>query len=140
MAKRNEFLTGMYTGLTGAGIVGVIGVVLVGAVTALVGGPLGIATAIGGGLFGLFGAALGAVATGTSPSAGDWRGNWTAGIPVAAAIAYGAFSIFSPSAPQTEPPKMPPAVTTSFNSVAPAEKTPGQIAAARWGFSAPKLG
>lgn len=111
-----EFIKGMYTGVTSAGIVGIIGGAIVAGVTALFGGPVAGAAAIGAGIFGLFGAALGAVATGTSPSAGDYRGNWAAGLPVAAALAYGAYTLLAPAAPQNEPPKEPPAITAHFNA------------------------
>jgi hypothetical protein len=111
----SEFIKGMYTGVTSAGIVGVIGGAVVAGVTALCGGPVAVAAAIGAGLFGLFGAALGAVAAGTSPSAGDYRGNWATGLPVAAALAYGAYAVFAPAAPQNVPPKNPPAVSIIFN-------------------------
>ncbi|TAL31291.1 MAG: hypothetical protein EPN97_11160 [Alphaproteobacteria bacterium] len=112
----SEFIKGMYTGVTSAGIVGIIGGAIVAGVTALFGGPVAVAAAIGAGLFGLFGAALGAVATGTSPSAGDYRGNWAAGLPVAAALAFGAYALFAPAAPQNEPPKKPPSITAAFNA------------------------
>lgn len=77
-----DFAKGLMTGATSAGIVGLIGAVVIGGITALCAGPVGVAAAVGAGLFGLFGACLGAVATGTSPSAGDWRANWVAGLPV----------------------------------------------------------
>ena len=118
----SEFLKGMETGATSAGILGIMGGAVVAGITALVGGPVAIAAAIGVGFFGLFGAALGAVATGTSPSAGDYRGNWAAGLPVVAALAYGAYALFSPAAPHNPPPRDPPAVTDSFNRVSSAQQ------------------
>ncbi|MEZ0226333.1 MAG: hypothetical protein ACAH83_17385 [Alphaproteobacteria bacterium] len=119
-----DFIKGMFTGAMGAGICGVMGAAVVGGVTALFAGPVGLAAAVGAGLFGLFGAAMGAVACGTSPGAGDWRGNWVAGLPLTAALAYGAYAACAPAAPQNEPPKNPPAVSVIFNDRATGSEAP----------------
>lgn len=114
----SDFLKGLGTGAASAGIMGAIGAVLVGGVTALFGGPVAVAAAVGVGLFGLLGSALGAVACGTSPGAGDWRANWIAGLSLTAAMSFGAHAALAPS-PESPPKKTPPAVSMKFNAQSP---------------------
>jgi hypothetical protein len=120
-----DFFRSLYYSPACVGIMGIIGGLIVGGMTALFSGPVAVAAAVGAGLFGVFGAALAALDTGTSGQ-GHCGVTWAVGLPAAALLAFGVYSALANSPHQTMPPKQTTALSQTidlsrtFNAVSPA--------------------